>query len=105
MTASTATINTITINGIDYIQASCATPVTMGDVRIIVADRGWVFVGQCADNEDGSVTIYDAKNIRVWGTTAGLGQLITGPTAKTKFDPYGTVRCTPIVQIAVLSGW
>ena len=78
---------------------------TIGDKRIIVADRGWVFVGDCEDNEDGSVTISNAKNIRRWGTSKGLGELVSGPTSSTIADDYGTVKTVPIVTIAVTGGW
>jgi hypothetical protein len=77
----------------------------MGEMRIIVADRGWVFVGSCVDELNGTITITNAKNLRVWGTTRGLGQLVDGPTSETIWDEYGTVNCTPIVQIAVRGGW
>lgn len=77
----------------------------MGDKRIIVADRGWVFVGSCEDHPDGSVTIRGAKTIRRWGTTRGVAELANGPTTKTVIDDGGTIRCTPIVSIAVVSGW
>jgi hypothetical protein len=101
-----ADLNTITINGIEYVQKGTELPQTIGDKRIIVADRGWVFVGDCEDHEDGSVTIRNTQNIRQWGTTKGLGELATGPVAgKTKYDPYGVVRCIPIVQINVVNGW
>ena len=103
------TLETITINGIEYVQKSAVeatAPQNLGDKRIIVADRGWVFVGDCEDHDDGSVTIRNAQNIRNWGTTRGLGELATGPVSgKTKYDPYGVVRCIPIVQINVTSGW
>jgi hypothetical protein len=96
---------TITINGIEYIQKSAA-PQNIGEKRIVAADRGWVFVGDCVDHEDGTVTIRNAQNIRNWGTTRGLGELAAGPVVnKTKYDPYGTVRCRPIVQINVTAGW
>lgn len=93
----------ITIDGVEYVPRD-SVPV-IGTKRIIVAERGWVFVGDCEDMPDGSVTIRNARNIRRWGTTAGLGELTRGPTAITKHDAYGTVRCTPIVQIAVSGGW
>lgn len=97
---------TITINGVDYIKkCSAPSPHEFGPCRIIVADRGWIFVGNCEDHEDGTVTISNARNIRNWGTTKGLGQLATGPTTSTKFDEYGVVRCAPLVQINVVSGW
>ena len=33
-----------------------------------------------------------AKNLRVWGTTKGLGELVNGPLSGTKLDQVGTVR-------------
>ena len=102
-----ADLNNITINGIEYVKKGTeAAPQVLGDKRIIVADRGWVFVGDCEDHADGSVTIRNTQNIRNWGTTCGLGELVNGPIpSKTKYDAYGVVRCIPIVQINVTAGW
>ena len=59
---------------------------------IVVLDRGFVYVGETTVNGEWCV-IKDAKNIRVWGTTKGLGELATdGPTKKTVLDVAGTVR-------------
>ena len=101
---------TMVIDGkpVDFVRKDSIASLSVrdiGPVRIIVADRGWVFVGNCEDNEDGSVTIRNTKNIRRWGTTSGLGQLTNGPTSETKYDAYGEVRVTPIVQINVVKGW
>lgn len=99
--------NTLTLNGVEYVRKDsilAGSPV-MGDVRIVVADRGWVFVGNCQDHEDGSVTITNCRNIRKWGTTAGLGELANGPKSGTVADQYGTVRTVPIATIAVAKGW
>jgi hypothetical protein len=95
---------TMMIDDVKYIRADRVSK-DIGPKRIVVADRGWVFVGDCEDNEDGTVTIRNARNIRQWGTTKGLGELVDGPTAKTIHDSYGEVRCTPIVQISVNKGW
>ena len=93
-------MNELEINGVKYIRAdSLNRPMTTK--RIIVADRGWVFAGDCIDHTDGSVTIHNASNIRIWGTTKGLGELVNGPLPATKYDAYGTVRCLPIVQISI----
>lgn len=98
---------TITINDVKYVREDSIAPISpeLGPKRIVVADRGWVFVGNCDDHDDGSVTIRNARNIRRWGTTAGLGQLIKGPLPDTKHDDYGTVKCLPIAQINVVKGW
>jgi hypothetical protein len=61
--------------------------------QIVVMDRGWVYVGRVSiDREQQLVTIQNARNIRRWGTNAGLGELAErGPQPATKLDPYGTV--------------
>ena len=63
----------------------------MRGFAIVVCDRSYVYVGDCTIDESFCV-IKDAKNIRKWGTTKGLGELINGPLAKTVLDDYGTVR-------------
>lgn len=98
--------NILTLNGVEYVRKdSVVQSPVMGDVRIIIADRGWVFVGNCQDHTDGSVTITNCRNIRKWGTTAGLGELVNGPKPGTVADAYGTVRTLPIASIAVVKGW
>lgn len=68
------------------------TDLSTPTLRIAVLDRGFVYVGLCA-LDAGVLTITDARCIRRWGTTAGLGQLaLTGPTEKTVFDHAGTIR-------------
>lgn len=59
--------------------------------RIVVLDRGFVYCGTVTDRGD-HFMITNAKNIRVWGTTKGLGELVDGPTKDTKLDPVGTVE-------------
>ena len=58
--------------------------------HIVVLDRGFVYVGNvsCTDKY---CTITNAKNIRVWGTTKGLGELRNGPLSGTKTDEVGEV--------------
>jgi len=94
----------IMINDTEYIKKD-SIPAPMGEKRIIVADRGWVFAGDCIDEDNGDVTIHNAQNIRKWGTSRGLGQLTNGPLNNTVLDPYGTVRVKPIVSIAIIKGW
>ena len=88
--------DTLTVNGIEYIRADTAPAGPPTDHRIIVADRGWVFVGPASTDDNGDIVISPAKCIRYWGTDSakpGLGYLaMNGPTDKTKLDASGTVR-------------
>ena len=62
-----------------------------GPQEIVVLDRGWVYVGQVERLPD-QLKIHEAKNIRRWGTTKGLGQLaLEGAQPNTVLDAVGTV--------------
>lgn len=71
-----------------------ATPVAQSNdptgQHICVLDRGFVYVGEISWSGDW-LTIANARNIRVWGTNNGLGELRNGPTGETKLDACGTV--------------
>lgn len=58
--------------------------------RIVVVDRGWVLVGHCTDHGH-HVRVSQARCLRTWGTSRGLGELISGPTSETKHDYMGEV--------------
>jgi hypothetical protein len=58
--------------------------------HIVVLDRGFVYVGEVTCTDD-YVTIKNAKNLRLWGTTKGLGELRNGPISGTKTDEVGEV--------------
>jgi hypothetical protein len=73
----------------------------MSNVRIVVAQRGWVFVGEVTQTES-ETTITRAKTVRRWGTTKGLGELAGGPTDATKLDEAGTVRMHPLAVVAMI---
>lgn len=75
-----------------------------GKVQIIVADKGFVFVGLVFESENGWVTISRCMNLRQWGTTQGLGELRNGPTSKTVADPWGLVTTVPIVRVDCTPG-
>ena len=55
-----------------------------------------------------AVKLTNASVIRKWGTTQGLGQLITGPVKDTVLDPCGVVEIheqTAVATIKCVSGW
>lgn len=93
--------NTITVNGVEYTEASAITK-DPSPVQIVVAQRGWVIVGRTEKIGD-ELVITDASVIRTWGTTKGLGQLaLEGPQASTTLDPAGTCRVRIGAEVLVL---
>lgn len=80
----------------------------MGPQQIVIADRGWVYVGKSREVGD-QLVIEDARCIRRWGTTRGLGQLAAdGPTPDTTLDPMGLLVVpmrAVIARIACKSAW
>jgi hypothetical protein len=76
--------------------------------QIVVLDRGFVYVGDVTIKGD-FVTVKNAKNIRRWGTTKGLGELLEGPLSSTVVDPVEGALLIParavIHFIAVKKGW
>jgi hypothetical protein len=59
--------------------------------QIVVLDRGWVYYSPEVKEEGDNLVLRDAQCIRAWGTTKGLGELVSGPTKSTKLDPAGTI--------------
>ena len=92
---------TISINGELYVRADSIEPDTscIGDIKIVVADRGFVYIG-IVEEIEGFIRMTNAYNIRVWGTTRGLGELVHGPKPNTKLDSVGSLK---IPNRAVLS--
>ena len=74
----------------------------LGEFAIVVADKGFVYVGAVAhDGEWCKVT--NARNIRRWGTTKGLGELaLKGPQPDTVLDEVGTVSVPAHAVISII---
>jgi hypothetical protein len=70
-------------------------------IKIVILQRGWVAVGRYS-REGGDCMLTDASVIRVWGTTKGLGELVSGPTNKTVLDKSGTIRFHHLAVVAML---
>lgn len=81
--------NEIEINGEVYVKKN--KPDT-NDVRIVILQRGFVMVGYFS--QDGqNCKLENARNVRRWGTTKGLGEIAKGgPTSETVLDDYGVVK-------------
>ena len=59
-------------------------------LKIVVLDNGFVYVGNVVTTARW-ITITNARNIRRWGTSEGLGELAKGPLPETILDEVGKV--------------
>ena len=94
---------TITIDDVKYVRADSIDDQNKykGDIKIIVADRGFVYIGY-AEEQDDYIRLTSASNLRVWGTTKGLGELVNGPLSGTKLDKVGILRIPNRAVISVI---
>jgi hypothetical protein len=94
---------TITIDDVKYVRADSVDDAKKyeGDIKIIVADRGFVYIG-FAEELDDYIRLTNASNLRVWGTTKGLGELVNGPLSKTKLDKVGSIRIPNRAVISII---
>ncbi len=88
---------------------TAATASSGQGLSIVIADRGWVWVGKVSANAEAAmlagsmVVIEDARCVRRWGTTEGLGQLARkGPQPNTKLETPTTVKVAGKAVIAIL---
>ena len=71
------------------------------EIKIVILQRGWIMVGYWGRvGSDCSLT--KAAVIRQWGTTRGLGELISGPLSSTILDPCGTAKFDYLTVVATL---
>lgn len=88
-------VDELTIDGTVYIPKDSVQQVEYtGDVRIVILQRGWIYIGIFERDEKTNICkLHKAYNIRSWGTTKGLGELVHGPTNITKLD-----KCEGVVE-------
>ena len=85
--------NEIEINGVTYVKKdSIKQQEFTGDIKIVVLQRGWVYIGKFERNGN-DCKLHNASCIRVWGTTKGLAELVNGATSSTKLD-----KCEGLVE-------
>jgi len=82
--------------------APCRSDSTSEGLNIVILDRGFVYVGDVEISGDW-VIITNAKNVRRWGTSQGLGELAAkGPQPETKLDMGGTIKAPRRALIGLL---
>ncbi|MDA8156270.1 MAG: hypothetical protein M0Z52_07440 [Actinomycetota bacterium] len=70
--------------------------------RIVILQRGWVFVGDF-EQKGSYCTLKNAAVVRRWGTTRGLGELAQrGPLQHTVLDPSPDIRFHELTAIATI---
>lgn len=72
------------------------------ECRLVVCHRGYIFIGYVSRREGPigpEIIIERAKNLRRWGTTRGLGELVDGPTPNTVLDDAPQPVCLHPLQI------
>jgi hypothetical protein len=85
-------IEEIVINGEVYVPKNSLKQEFDGDIKIVVLQRGWVYIGKFERNGN-DCKLHNAYNIRVWGTTKGLPELVNGVTKDTKLD-----KCEGVIE-------
>lgn len=88
----TPNISEIVIDGKTYVPKENMPTQFTGDIKIVVLQRGWIYIGRFERNGN-DCKLYNAYNIRTWGTTKGLPELVNGATSSTKLD-----KCEGIVE-------
>jgi len=87
-------INELSINGVLYVRKDSITAKKEfeGDIKIVILQRGWIYIGHF-ERIGNDCKLHNAYNIRSWGTTKGLPELVNGATSSTKLD-----KCEGVVE-------
>ena len=97
-------MKTITVDGVKYVsevdyKAKKGTGLP-SKIKIAILQRGWVAIGRYSVDKNGDCHLADAKIIRTWGTTNGLGEIaLNGPTSITKMDDCTPISYNPMTSI------
>lgn len=70
-------INTIAINGVDYVRADSIQPMPTGNRAVVVVDRGWIFAGNVT-RENGRIKLTRAVWVFRW-ESVGFDGVIANP--------------------------
>jgi len=99
-------MKTIKLDDVEYVRADQLPAPVEGNREIVVADNGWVFVGDVTP-ADGAIRIENCYNVRRW--EGGFGLLTADPEkAKVKLDACRSLKVpnTRVVfRVPVPDGW
>lgn len=94
---------TLMVNDVKYVREDSVliNRNLSADIRIVILQRGWVAVGRFSQN-GADCKLDTASIIRKWGTSKGLGELVSGPLSQTTLDKCGTLRFHELAIVATL---
>lgn len=100
-------INTISINGVDYVRADqVPSPASVGSRAVVVVDRGWIFAGDVV-RENGRIKLSRAVWLFKWESLGFDGAIANPKSDKVTIKPMpqgvdipqgAEVFCVPVVQ-------
>lgn len=77
----------ITINGTRYVREDTIPAPPLGNRAVVIADRGFIYAGNLTRQDDGSILLTNAVNVRSW-KKGGIGGLLSDPAeAGAQLDP------------------
>lgn len=79
-------MNTININGIEYIAVSEVQPRITGNRAVVVVDRGWIFAGDVT-RENGRIKIDRAVHVFRWDSIGFDGVIANPKSSKVTLKP------------------
>ena len=79
-------INTITVNGVDYVRADQVQQTPVGNRAVVVVDRGWIFAGDIT-RENGRIKLTRAVHVFRWESIGFDGMISNPKSAKVTIKP------------------
>jgi len=101
-------INTITVNGVDYVRADQIQQPVVGNRAVIVVDRGWIFAGDVV-REDGRIKLSRAIHVFRWESIGFDGMIANPKSNKVTLKPLSNGVDIPqgaeVFCVPVLAEW
>jgi len=94
-------MNTITVNGIDYVRADS---VPTGSRAVVVVDRGWIFAGDVT-RENGRIRLSRAVHVFKWESIGFAKMVETQKADLRKIDDVDLPEAAEIFCIPVADDW
>ncbi len=92
----------ITLNGKTYVEKSKATTAPIStDHIIVIAQRGWIFIGHRNKDVTDKIQLLDSYVVRSWNNGKGIGGLVKNKAGYT-LDAAGQIEFPNEAIIAVL---